>query len=31
VDGGENLLGMDVLGAFGTLGFNLEQKTLVLE
>jgi hypothetical protein len=31
VEGGDNLLGMDILSAFGTLEFNLEQKTLVLE
>ena len=31
VDGTENLLGMNVLGSFGTFEFNSEQKTLVLE
>jgi predicted aspartyl protease len=31
VDGDDNLLGMDILSAFGTLEFNLEQKTLVLK
>ena len=31
VEGGDNLLGMDILGSFGTLEFNQEHKSLVLE
>jgi len=31
VEGGDNLLGMDILGSFGTLEFNQEFNTLVLE
>ena len=30
-DSGDNLLGMDILGSFGTLEFNQEHKSLVLE